>query len=626
MFLVELVMQGVRGFRELARLRFQSGFNIIIAGNEAGKTTTVDAMERLLFPTDRAEATAAFVSRSTPDASRGALVVCANDGTYYRVIQDFSKRAVNLSRYNAASKEFTLMYKDWDSTSQFMGGITAEISERDFAKVFTLRRDQAVEQTQPATQRAAVHAPAPATPGRKPSQHEGRLAELKETLRKAEEAADADYRHQSAKLALEEIKKKQKSLAELEAKQAELEATLEGLKGCETLPENLNELIEAHEQQQKQKAAESDELNKELEGLKLRLASIPTVKLLTDKLFIAGIALGVLSLIAGVFILTAEYALYFQLGVLLAVVLMTLGWYNGTRKGAQRRAVRKDIETVEKELLDLERKSVHEGAAVAAAMRGVGAAGPGELKEKAENYRYFSGLLKDAIEGRQRFLGDTSTEALQQQYDKQLVEVQALEQAARELAPHAIDTYSIRQDIERLESEASPAAPAWDLGGGIEHDLPSDFTTPVPAGGVLAELEIAARIGGIEMETLVPAVESAAQRNLAAASGGKYVRIELGHDGSPVVHGKDDTIIAVSELSHGTKSLIHFCVRAGIVEALAGKRRLPFLIDDALAGFDPGRQQAACQILRALGTKTQVLLFTSNPALRAAGDAAAELK
>ncbi len=53
MFLVELVMQGVRGFREPARLRFQSGFNLVIAGNESGKTTAVDTMQRLLFPTSQ---------------------------------------------------------------------------------------------------------------------------------------------------------------------------------------------------------------------------------------------------------------------------------------------------------------------------------------------------------------------------------------------------------------------------------------------------------------------------------------------------------------------------------------------------------------------------------------------
>jgi uncharacterized protein YhaN len=62
------------------------------------------------------------------------------------------------------------------------------------------------------------------------------------------------------------------------------------------------------------------------------------------------------------------------------------------------------------------------------------------------------------------------------------------------------------------------------------------------------------------------------------------------------------------------------------VEAVAGKRRLPCILDDPFTGMDPARQQAACQVLRALGAKTQVILFTSNPALRTPNDPAADLK
>jgi uncharacterized protein YhaN len=50
------------------------------------------------------------------------------------------------------------------------------------------------------------------------------------------------------------------------------------------------------------------------------------------------------------------------------------------------------------------------------------------------------------------------------------------------------------------------------------------------------------------------------------------------------------------------------------------------VLDDPFAGMDPSRQQAACNVLRTLGTKTQVILFTSNPALRTPNDAVAELK
>jgi hypothetical protein len=631
MFLVELVMQGVRGIRELVRLRFQSGFNIVSAGNESGKTTAVDTLQRLLFPTDQAGALEPLISRHTPDASRGALVVCSDEGAYYRVIQDFSKRAVNLSKYNPASKEFSLVHKNWDDTKQFMARMTAGTSEEDFAKIFLLRREHG--SSRPASPGSTVSAAAwpsagkTAPPPGKATANQARLAELRETLRKAEEAADADYRYQSAKLALDEIRKKLEALDEFDRKGSEIEATLAGLKGCESLPENLSELIEAHEQRQGQKMAEQDDLNRELDGLKAQLSTIPSVNLGTDKVFILGAVLGILSILAGVFVLTAEYAHYFPIALILSLMLMAVAWYNGSRKNTQRKAVQREVEALEKERTDLGRKFEQDGASITSHMRSVGASTIGELKEKAENYRYFLSLQADHDEGRTRILSGQTYDVLQQQFTKQQAETAELEKAARAVAQYAIDTYGIRQDIERLEGESGAAEPLSDFGapGG---DMPADIAPPAVRGRevFLDALKIASRIGGIEMETLIPAVEAAAQRNLSAITNGKYVRIEVGHDGPPVVHTKDDTVINVAELSHGTKDLIYFCFRTGLVEALAGKRRLPFVLDDALAGFDPMRQQAACQVLRTLGSKTQVVLLTSNPTLRASGDAAAELK
>jgi uncharacterized protein YhaN len=632
MFLVELVMQGVRGIRQLVRLRFQSGFNIVAAGNESGKTTAVDTMQRLLFPTDQAGAMESLISRHTPDASRGALVVCSDDGVYYRVIQDFSKHAVNLSKYNSASKEFSLVNKNWDSTKQFMAGLTAGTSEEDFAKIFLLKREhRSGRSTSPMSTVSSAARPSAgktaSPPGKAPA-NQARLAELRETLRKAEEAADADYRYQSAKLALDETRKKLEALDEFDRKGSEIEATLAGLKGCENLPENLSELIEAHEQRQGQKMAEQEDLNKELDGLKAQLSTIPSVNLGTDKLFILGAVLGILSILAGVFVLTAEYANYFPIALILSLTLMAVAWYNGSRKNTQRKAVQGEVEALEKERTDLGRKFEQDGASITSYMRAVGASTIGELKEKAENYRYFLSLRADHDEGRMRILGGGQTpDALQQQFAKQQAETAELEKAARAVAQYAIDTYGIRQDIERLEGESGAAEPLSDFGapGG---DMLADSAPSAVRGHevFLDELKIASRIGGIEMETLIPAVEAAAQRNLSAITNGKYVRIEVGHDGPPVVHTKDDTVINGAELSHGTKDLIYFCFRTGLVEALAGKRRLPFVLDDALAGFDPIRQQAACQVLRTLGSKTQIVLLTSNPTLRAAGDAAAELK
>ena len=633
MFLVELVMQGVRGIRELARLRFQGGFNFVAAGNESGKTSSVDSILRLLFPHSQSEFMEPLLSRDTPDASRAALVVFSDDKTYYRVIQDFSKRAVNLSKYNSATKEFGLVHKDWDSTAQFMAGLTAGMTEDEFGKLFILRREHyaaqlgtSVAQSSAVPRPASARKPAPPAGG-KAAASEAKLAQLRETLRKAEEAADADYRAQSAKLRLDEIKKKLDGLEELDRRASEIEASLNELKGCNTLPENLDVLIDEHERRQGQKMVDSEEITKEIEGLKMQIAEMPSVNLLTDKLFILGAVFGGLSVVAGLFILTTEQAHFFPLGVLGALLLIAVAWYNGQRKNAQRKQLMMEEDTLRAELGELERNFEQGGATIMACMKATGATTTRELKDRADNYRYFLSLRQDIEEQRKHALGGMAIEDLQAEFSKQQQEFNDSEKAARAVAQFAVDTYSIRQDIERIESEMSAGAPI-DFGGEGQ-ELFAGFAPPASAGdqgGILAELGIASRIAGIETEMLIPAVEAAAQRNLSAVTTGKYITIEIGQGGDPVVHLKDGSKLNVSDLSHGTRNLVYFCLRTGLIQAVAGKCRVPFILDDPLAGFDPARQQAACQILRALGAKTQVILFTSNPALRSANDAVAELK
>jgi len=69
-----------------------------------GKTTCVDTILRLLYPVNQPAKMESLVSRTTPDASRGALVIFSDDSSYYQVIQDFSKKAVNLSKHDPATR------------------------------------------------------------------------------------------------------------------------------------------------------------------------------------------------------------------------------------------------------------------------------------------------------------------------------------------------------------------------------------------------------------------------------------------------------------------------------------------------------------------------------------------
>jgi uncharacterized protein YhaN len=631
MFLVELVLQGIRGFQQLARVRFQGGFNFVAAGNEAGKTTAVDTIIRLLHPVNQPGKMESLVSRVVPDTSRGALVVFTDDSSYYRVIQDFSKRAVNLSKYNPGTKEFTLMHKDWDTTAQFMAGLLPGISEEDYARLFVFRRDSCAGQS---LQGAAVSPAAvplqararPSAPAGRPSGHEARLAELRETMRKSEEAADAEYKLDAAKIRMGEVAKKLESLTDARMRTEELEAAIENLKVCEMLPENLPDLISNHEREQGDKLSKTEELAQDIQSLTMQRDMIPTANLMMDKLFIAGVAIGGLALISGLLPIEGS-EIYFPIGVLAALLLIAAGWYNGSRKNAQRAEIQKEIDALVKERAEIEKKFQDSGATIMKFMKATDSRSASELREKADNYRHFLSMYNDLKEQQQRMMGGVNIDDLQMELAKQQEEVAVLDRAAKAVAHNAVDAYSVRQEIERLEAEHAPASPDLGFSGmdmGVEFAPP-----PQPAGAglnVLAEIAVASRVSGIEMETLVPAVESAAQRNLLTVSAGNYVKVEVGPDGLPVVHEKGGAKLAYGTLSHGTREMACFCLRAGLVEAIAGKRRVPFILDDPFTGLDPTRQQAACQILRVLGTKTQVILFTSNPALKTANDVALELK
>jgi uncharacterized protein YhaN len=635
MFLVELVLQGIRGFQQLSRVRFQGGFNFVGAGNEAGKTTSVDTIIRLLYPVNQPGKMESLVSRVVPEASRGALVVYSDDGAYYRMIQDFSKRAVNLSRYNPATKEFTLIHKDWETTAQFMTGLLPGISEEDYGRLFVFRRESCASQPA-ADMHAAVSSAARgardrpgSVPAGRPSGQTVRLAELRETLRKAEEAADAEYKLEAAKIRLGEIGKKLEGIDEGRKRIEELEAQIEELKSCEILPENLTDLIGDHEQEQGQKMVKTDELDRDIESLTMQRNEIPQANMVMDKLFIAGVVVGGLALITGVFVPLEGSDLYFPLGMLASILLIVAGWYNSSRKNAQRKEVQKEIDVLVKERADLEKKFQDSGAAIMKYMQSSGATSAAELREKAENYRYFRNMHHDLQEQQRLMMGALNVEDLQTEYAKLQAEREVLDKAAKALAHNALDTYSVRQEIDRIESELAPAAPDPGFSG---FGMGADFAPP-PAqhiGGtgmnILADIAMASRMSGIEMETLVPAVESAAQRNLSGMSAAKYVKVEVGPDGLPVAHDRHGSKVAYGSLSHGTREMVYFCLRAGLVEAIAGKRRLPFVLDDPFAALDGARQQAACQLLRVLGAKTQVILFTSNSALKAPNETALELK
>ena len=290
----------------------------------------------------------------------------------------------------------------------------------------------------------------------------------------------------------------------------------------------------------------------------------------------------------------------------------------------------KEIERLQAELRELEKSFEQGGAKIEACMKATGSATAAELKDKAENYRYFLDMKHDIEEERKRILRiPASVAALQEEYAKQEQEARELEQAAAALAAQRGGHATA---FGRTSNGSRPSWPTGVLGtrrrAGIRRGF--RFCRAEPAGrrgrfhdgDRHREQDRRHRDGDAD-----PGGRGGGSAQSDHGHRRKYVRIEAGHDGDPIVHAKDDSVVQFlgTEPRHaGTWSIS--VSGPGLSKRWPASGDCRFCLTIRSQVSIPADSRPRCQILRALGTKTQVILFTSNPALRAAGDAAAELK
>ena len=105
----------------------------------------------------------------------------------------------------------------------------------------------------------------------------------------------------------------------------------------------------------------------------------------------------------------------------------------------------------------------------------------------------------------------------------------------------------------------------------------------------------------------------------AAITSGRYQRIVQDEQGGALLAvGADGRSKQVgSELSRATTEQLYLSVRIGLAQDLAGRGiALPLVMDDVLVHFDPERTRAVAEVLGDCTRRQQVLVFTSQPAVR----------
>ena len=125
-----------------------------------------------------------------------------------------------------------------------------------------------------------------------------------------------------------------------------------------------------------------------------------------------------------------------------------------------------------------------------------------------------------------------------------------------------------------------------------------------------------------------PAVIARASELFCDVTAGRYVRLVAREDDHPAHHGitaisaRDERVDSGS-LSRGTAEQLYLCLRLGLAATHAERTvSLPFVLDDVLVNFDPGRAAAVASAIAALARSHQVLAFTCHPHIVAVFEAA----
>jgi uncharacterized protein YhaN len=165
-----------------------------------------------------------------------------------------------------------------------------------------------------------------------------------------------------------------------------------------------------------------------------------------------------------------------------------------------------------------------------------------------------------------------------------------------------------RQRLERAGSEAAEhLQAARHAVVGIRHDVARYLRLR------LATALLREQIEQFRRQNQGPLLRRAGEI-FAAVTGGSFEGLGtgFGDDDAPVLVGiRKGAEVGVEGMSEGTRDQLYLALRLAAIEQHGtGHEPMPVILDDLLVTFDDERAGAVLPILRELGTRTQVLLFT----------------
>ncbi|HUJ78913.1 MAG TPA: hypothetical protein VLY45_01210 [Nitrospiria bacterium] len=645
--IIELALYGIRHVQSMTRLSFGPGLNVLSGGVGSGKSTLCELIAALLCPelTDRFRS---FVHPHHTERAQAAVVFQAADGGFYRVIRDFIKDRINLTKIEAPGQTaggLPPLANDMPSVmvelQRLLPGMTADQIARYW--LFSPARMSSL----PVQSKAGGGSNGAATPGghvpvagptgssvrspadRPPPAPGTRLDELRHALAKAEETLVLDEQVMAAQDRASTIKQKLVQAAHLTEERDALQNELKGFTGFDQLPAGFLAMIEGLAERERTLHSQLEATRTQLQELEAELAALPAQPIFQQRRFQTGVGLTVLALLVALLINLPGLFRY----VFLALLVPGLGvlvWsvVNDMRIQSARAALEGKIKSLKKEQEISDKQFNREQKPALELLALTKSNSVAQFKERARNVSRLRDQIEQLTLEQTQLLGGQTVGQLQEQLQTLSAEARALEERLREAASIAAktgmgDVASLQAEISRLESGGAAATNLEfaELTGAEAPPLRGQ-SPPSPAvtwQGALRAL----------WPHEHPALQTAVSTLFSKLSGGGYSKA-VWSDNRLLIQTQDQREIDPELLSSGQRDLLALaCFLAPWLAARAEKSpdkaivalgRFPLLLDDPFQSLDPAAQSSFMQLLRSLGASQQILLATRQPVPEQAGD------
>jgi hypothetical protein len=647
MVIKEFILQGIRRFREPVRFQLNNGLNVLLGGNEKGKTTIADALFFLLSMVMDTEQNEGLRSDGAKEVRLGITFKDGPDN--FRLLMDVISDAVLLSKYNQEAKKFDTVSKDRDEIREFF---KRELLFKPLDRYKDLYLIDPHVIINPHTYEGIPEAPEEFTLADtsdislggaedfEPTSFAGNegimedtmseeeirseIGKLEEELKHASETAEKQEKIEQLESELTEVHDKIKTIDSLKTALQDTEKQVNALNKFSDLPEDIETKIDEYLRFEGRIKKEIDDMERQRSQYESVSADVPPFY--RDKTFIAGAGLVLLFIVAPVLlsIFVGSWGIYLSAGIFAGFATMGYSLWKDAGKRGEIKKRKESVAALEKQIKEQRNKYEIEGSVIKSIVSSMKLESPASMKEGIKRYKETLDEFAKAKSGYNTAVAGNDPDMLKNQEEKLKSDIDTAQEQIRALSVSGMDPYSITQQIESLKNRLNHIG-SVQVRQKTEPVVPKkqpDVSrqprqAPVPA--FIRNITAIAGLIGEPEDRMLSLVGSAASSHFKSLTRGKFQEISIAANRIvPVTDSGRE--VEFNSLPGSVKEKGMFSIILSIIGLVAEKWPWPIVMDDPVMLLDDANRASVYSMVKNLSKETQVVFLTKDSNLKPFAD------